>query len=120
VRTIRNISLAHIGSERKGAATAAAAMTWVSVMTKQSGADWNLDAITYGGFKLTLRDRNGDVIGQSDDLEIKSTSELDAQCRLYLLEYDTACSSYLRAIHAKLPITVGDEKYFQASRANST
>jgi hypothetical protein len=69
--------------------------------------------MTFGGMKLTLRDSTGKVIDQSDDLEIKGILEMDNLCRQYLDEYDRVCAAYLKAIHAKLPITVGDEQYFE-------
>ena len=50
---------------------------------------------------------------QSDDLEIKGVPELDKQCKQYLDEYNSICSDYLKAIHAKLPMTVGNENYFE-------
>jgi len=67
-RKIRNLSLAHIGSDHERRSTVAAAMTWVPILTKQASAPWNLDAISFGGLKRTFVDENGQVLEQSDDL----------------------------------------------------
>jgi hypothetical protein len=112
VRLIRNISLVHMGSNEEDPVTSAAAMMWQPLTaSKKQDEEWDLDKITFGGFKRIARDAKGNTISQSRDLEIRGTSELETECRRYLLEYDTLCSDYLKAIHAKLPITVGDEEY---------
>lgn len=82
VRMIRNISVAHIGSKKKRAANAAVAMMW-QPMTLGKGVNesWDLNKMTFGGMKLTLRDSTGKIIDQSNDLEIKGISEMDDLCR---------------------------------------
>ncbi|MFZ1508774.1 MAG: hypothetical protein WAV74_18550 [Anaerolineae bacterium] len=114
VRMIRNISIAHIGSKKERAANSAAAMMWQPMtLSKKTNESWNLDSMAFGAMKLTLRDATGTAIDQSDDLEIKGVLDLDKQCKQYLDEYDSICSDYLKAIHARLPIDVGDEKYLE-------
>ena len=114
VRMIRNISIAHIGSKNARAANSVAAMRWQPMtLGKKTNESWNLDSIVFDAMKLVLRDATGTVIDQSDDLEIKGVLELDKQCKQYLDEYDSVCSDYLKAIHARLPMTVGDENYFE-------
>ena len=56
-----------------------------------------MDRITFGGMKLTLRDLEGKVIVQSDDLEIKGIPEMDRLCRQYLDDCDCICADYLKA-----------------------
>ena len=114
VKMIRNISIAHIGSKNVRAVTSAAAMMWQPLtLCNEPNASWNIDSMTFGAFKLVLRDATGIVIHQSDDLEIKGIPVLDKQCKQYLDEFDRICSDYLKAIHARLPITVGDENYLE-------
>ncbi len=114
VRMIRNISVAHIGSKKERATNAAAAMMWQPMtLGKGINESWDLNKMTFGGMKLTLRDSTGKVIDQSDNLGIKGIPEMDSLCRQYLDEYDRVCAAYLKAIHAKLPVTIGDEEYFE-------
>jgi hypothetical protein len=114
VRRIRNIAIAHIGSRKVKAVDAAAAMMWQPMtLERNCNTPWNLDAMAFGEMRLNVRDQRGNLVDQSDDFEVKGIPELDRNCRQYLDDYDHVCSDYLAAIHAKLPITVGDESYYQ-------
>jgi hypothetical protein len=120
VRTIRNISLAHLGSEEARVVNSVAAMMWQPMtLGKKTNESWNLDSMAFGSMEHTLRDATGAMIDQSDDFEVKGIPELDGQCKQYLDEYDNVCTDYLKAIHAKLPLTVDDEMYFEFKLSTS-
>jgi hypothetical protein len=111
---IRNISIAHIASTKVSEANSAAAMMWQPMkLDKNINESWNLDSMTFGAGKVILRDSAGELIGQSDDFEIKGIIEMDRLCQTHLDEYDRVCADYLRAIQTRLPTTVGDERYFE-------
>jgi hypothetical protein len=121
VRTFRNISVAHISSKKAKAVYAAAALWW-QPMTLGKGLTepWDLNKLSFGGMKLTLRNSAGKVIDHADDLEIKGIPEIDTLCGQYLDEYDRVCANYLNAIHAKLPVAIGNEKYYEFKAKAST
>jgi hypothetical protein len=120
VRMIRNISIAHMGSKNAQAVNSVAAMMWQPMtLGKKTNETWNLDSMAFGSMVHTLRDAKGAVIDQSDDFEVKGIPELDGQCKQYLNEYDNVCTDYLKTIHARLPLTVGDEKYFEFNLSTS-
>jgi hypothetical protein len=114
VRMIRNISIVHIGSRKESAINSAMAMMW-QPMTWSKGITepWNLDEMTFGEGKLVSRDAAGIVKHQSDDFEIKGILEMDGHCRAYLEQYDNVCADYLKTIHAKLPMVINDEQYYE-------
>ncbi len=114
VRRIRNISVAHIGSKKASPANAIAAMMWQPMtIRKKANESWDLNKMAFGDMKHILSGPTGAIIDESDDFEITGIVEMDNLCRQYLDEYDDACTSYLKAILAKLPITIGDEQYFE-------
>jgi len=112
VRLIRNVAIAHVASSNTNPATAIAAASWqpMSIDT-QVGGMWDLDRITFGALRVRTHDGTGSV-GNSKDLKIQGIAELDRHCRRYLSEYDTVCASYLGAIHGRLPIDVGSQRYY--------
>jgi hypothetical protein len=113
VEMIRNISIAHMDSKREKPIDIEAATMWQPMtLTKGTNESWDLNKMTFGGFKVTLQDRLGNIVDQSTDLEINGIIEMDNQCRDYLDKYDRVCAEYLSSIQAKLPITIGDEQYF--------
>lgn len=117
VKRIRDLSIAHILSKKASPANSAAATMWQPMtLGSKIGEVCDLNKITFGAMKLTLRNEAGKVIDQADDFEIEGIPELDKLCKGYLDEYDRICADYLCEIQAMLPITVGDEQYFKFVR----
>lgn len=114
IRRIRNLSIAHVLSKEASAADSAAAIMWQPMtLDGKIGQAHDLNRMTFGAMKLTLRDSTGKVMDHSDDFEVKGILEMDQQCRAYLNAYDRTCADYLSKIHARLPIAIGDEQYFE-------
>jgi hypothetical protein len=112
VRLVRNISIVHLGSNEVEKIDSAAAMMWQPLtLGKDISASWDLDKLTFGAMKLTVRDRAGKVVNQSADMEIGGIPELSTECSKYINKYDQICADYLGKIGAKLPVTVGDIEY---------
>jgi hypothetical protein len=113
VRRVRNISIAHIGSDKANSkVTASAAMMWKPMTWgAELGQPWNLDNMTFGEFKIVVRDPAGTVVEQSDDLEIRGIIEVDVMCTAYLDEYEEVCADFLHAIAQKLPYETNNFRY---------
>jgi len=113
VKKIRDISIAHIISEEENnPLNVEASLIWQSmIFSRKNNEAGDLNKMIFGGFKVVLHDSEGNIIGQSCDLEIKGIYEMDIQCREYLNRYDNICAEYLTSIQAKLPITINDEQY---------
>ncbi len=117
VRLVRNISIAHIGSDEVSRINSRAGMMWLPLsLVKKSGEKSNLGNMAFCDWKLMSRNAAGNLIDRSTDLSIKGIPELHRYCTKYLEEYDNVCAKYLEAIIAKLPVTVGDGRY-EAFRA---
>jgi len=114
VRRIRNLSIAHMLSRAASSLDSAAAAMWQPMtLGGKIGQANDLNKMTFGEMKLTLRDSAGNAIDQLADFEVKGIPEMDRLCKAYLDKYDLVCADYLSEIHARLPITVGDEQYFE-------
>ena len=112
VRKIRNIAIAHLGSEEGEQIDAIAAMMW-QPMTWSASHDkpWDVDEITFGEGQLHWYDAGSNIVSQSSDFEIKGIPQLHSYCTEYLDEYDRVCADYLTQIRAKLPITIDGVTY---------
>lgn len=111
VRLIRNIGIAHIGSERVSAATSITASSWQPMsLATRIGERPNLDRITFGGLRTIITTHGGTKL-KSEDLQVEGISELDRNCDEYLTRYDEMCVQYLDAIHSRLPIVDGNVRY---------
>jgi hypothetical protein len=111
VRLIRNVAIAHIGSDRVSTATSIAASSWQPMsLGARIGERPNLDRITFGGLRTIITIRGGTKV-ESEDLEVEGISELDRHCDEYLSKYDQMCVQYLDAIHSRLPIVDGNVRY---------
>lgn len=122
VEMIRNISIAHIDSKRKKPIDVEAATMWQQMtIARKINELWDLNKMTFGEFRVIYRDRLGNIVDKSIDLEIKGIYEMDIRCKEYLNRYDIVCVEYLTNIQAKLPITIGNEYYsvFQSSPKSS-
>ena len=112
VEMIRNISIAHMDSKKAKPIDVEAATMWQPMtLAKGTSKSWDLNKMTFGGFKVTSHNSSGNIVDQSTDLEINGIIEMDNQCRDYLDKYDRVCAKYLAKIQAKLPITIGNEQY---------
>jgi hypothetical protein len=113
VRRIRNLSVAHPGSRREvNLANRSLSMQWQPMsLHKMFTESWDLNAMTFGGFQVTMRDALGNITGKSDDFKIVGILEMDGQCSTYLDEYDRVCAAYLNAIMTKLPKRVDNYEY---------
>ncbi len=90
---IRDTSIAHFPSDKASHIDSIAAMSW-SPMTL-SGQD--LRRLTFGGFKLSCIDKNGNATSSSD-LEIQGLDDLHKECINYLEAFDTVCVDYMNNI----------------------
>jgi len=112
IRRIRNLSIAHMLSKKGSAIDSAAAMIWQPMtLDGKIGQAHDLNRMTFGTMKLTLRDLTGKAVDHSDDFKVKGIPEMEQQCGAYLDAYDHTCADYLSKIHARLPIAIGDEQY---------
>lgn len=112
VRQVRNISIAHIDSDKANDIDAQAGMIWSPLMlSTKLGGKTNLDELTFQAGQFISRDASGNIIAQSSDLSIKGIPELHRECADYLRKYDLVCSSYLETLMTKLPLIVGDGRY---------
>lgn len=120
VRTVRNYSIAHIGSNRKGVLNRHSAMSWQPMtLSKGTGEKWNLDDLTFGSMKWSVYDAHGKLIDQSDDIEITGVPKMDRLCSEYLGDYERLCSAYLEAVHARLPIKINNVRYYSFRQTDS-
>jgi len=112
VKMIRDISIAHMDSKKRKPIDVEAATMWQPMtLAKGISESWDLNKMTFGGFKVISHDSLGNIVDQSTDLEIRGIIEMDNQCREYLNKYDSVCAEYLTKIQTKLPITIGNEQY---------
>jgi len=106
VRTIRNMSIAHMPSNRGRPIMRTAAMDWQPLTWgKKSGDRWDVDAITFGGLVHTVRDSQGNVLDQSDDICVQGIFELHEHCIRFLNAYDAVCCDLLSLIRVSLQAT---------------
>lgn len=112
VQRIRNLSIEHIHSKKETGANSAAATLWTPILGWKTGSVCDLNQMTFGGMKLKRRDSEGRLVEEADDFEVKGIPELDQLCKEYLNQYDLVCADYLVKIQAKLPMVIGDERYF--------
>lgn len=84
VVSVRNISIAHIGSKDVPSIDAKAGMKWQPLMLKGKDATLNLNRLAFGSGKLIVRDSAGNITNQSIDLEIQGIPDLHNQCIDYL------------------------------------
>ena len=114
IRRIRNLSIAHMHSRRASSADSAAAAMWQPMTLGGTiGRTHDLNKMTFGAMQLTLRDSAGNAIDQAADFEVRGIPEMDRLCKAYIDKYDRVCADYLSEIHSSLPITIGDEQYFE-------
>jgi len=100
-QTIRNWSIAHFPSKWASEVDRVAAMLWIPMaLSKPSGGEWDLKELTFGGFRLTHTDAEGNVT-QSRDLEVQGLDALHQTCMTYLDEFDSVCANFLAALHRK-------------------
>ncbi len=112
VRVIRNISIAHIGSDQVDPIDAKAAIRWQPLsLVKSKDTPWNINQLSFGSGKLSTRDFAGNITKQSVDLEIRGIPELHNNCMEYIDRYDECCANYLKALAAKLPLGHDDNFY---------
>ncbi len=112
VRSVRNISIAHIGSKEVPPIDARAGMMWEPLsLAKSKDTSWNINQLSFGSGKLSTRDSAGNITKQSVDLEIQGIPALHSQCMDYIDRYDEVCANYLEALAEKLPIDDGDNRY---------
>ena len=113
VRTVRNISIAHIGSKEVSRIDAKAGMMWQPLwLTKNKDEAWNFSKLSFGAGKWKSLDLAGNIVEeQSIDLEIGGISELQNECMNYIDSYDEVCAGYLNALAEKLPIEDDDTFY---------
>jgi hypothetical protein len=112
VRQVRNIAIAHIGSEKVSPIDSKAGMMWDSlVLSKSKDVEWDINQWAFGAMKLSSQNSTGIVTNQSVDLEIGSIHELHNQCMEYLDRFDDICACYLESLIQKLPVSDRDTKY---------
>jgi len=113
VRLVRNLSIAHIGSGKGSKITSKAAMMWEPVsLRKKEGEIWDINKMQFGSFRLLSKDASGNMLEQSEDLEINGVIELHQKCTNYLHSYDEVCANYLEAIISKLPVEIDNVRYY--------
>lgn len=98
-RSIRNWSIGHFPSTKADPIDADAAMSWTPMTLSTSvGGRWDLEKLTFGGFRLRCTDASSRS-RQSRDFEVQGLTNLHAHCLPYLAQYDKVCSEYLRDLH---------------------
>ena len=98
-RSIRNWSIGHFPSNRADPIDAYAAMSWTPMTLSTSvGGRWDLEKLTFGGFRLHGTDASGRS-RQSRDFAVQGLTNLHAHCLPYLAQYDKVCAEYLCNLH---------------------
>lgn len=116
VKTIRDISIAHMISDQASPIDAAAAAMW-QPMTIQKNAEgkWDLGEMTFGALRLTGTDTKTRVSIKSADFRIQGIEELNTHCLAFIDKWDTVCSSYLSWLTSKLPHATSEARFYQLS-----
>lgn len=98
--SIRNWSIAHFPSNEASDIDAHAAMSWSPMtLSKPNEGEWNLQNLTFGGFRLSYTDNDGNIV-QSRDFEVQGLHDLHQECRDYLEAFDAMCVAYMNALRA--------------------
>ena len=100
ITTIRDISIAHIPSEKAEPIDAFAAMSWQPMsLSYPNGGQPDLEKLIFVPGRFRGTDATGQV-KQSMDLEVSGIETPHTEhCLPYLERYDEVCCEYLRALH---------------------
>jgi len=116
VKEVRNIAIAHIGSNKVRDIDSRAAMMWLPLaLGKPIGESFDINDLTFNPRKLVTRNSDNQMIEESMSLEIGGIPELHQHCMEYLQEYDEVCVDYLKSIIEKLPRETENGRYYPFS-----
>ena len=98
-RQVRNLGIAHVGSKDNASLTESAAMSWQPlIISRQEGGLWQINRITFAGFRFERKYPDGNV-EYSEDISIEGIADLHEDSTRYFQECDRVCVEYLRSLH---------------------
>lgn len=101
IRRVRNCSIVHMASDISDKLTSFSAINWQPLTWgKIANEKWDLNTMRFGSFRNIIRNNEGEVIEESEDIELPGFQKTHFESIKYLERFDDICSIYLNDLHA--------------------